>query len=265
MRKYQPMAKMALLLFFVFSSAILSAQNNDPIVDSIVAEAFKRSQLKPLAKELLDGIGPRLVGSPNMQQANDWAVEKYKSWGINARNEQWGQWRGWERGVSHIDMVYPRVKSLEGMQLAWSPSTKGKTITGEVIILPEVTDSIAFANWLPNAKGKYVLISMNQPTGRPDYNWQEFGTKTSFDNMKANRAAQTEAWRKRIANTGYTSRTLPIALEKAGAIGIVMSNWSSGFGVNKIFSAYTKKIPTVDLSLEDYGLLYRLSEAGSFT
>ncbi|MDX1602090.1 MAG: M20/M25/M40 family metallo-hydrolase, partial [Salinimicrobium sediminis] len=57
--------------------------------------------------------------------------------------------------------------------------------------------------------------------------------------------------------------TLPVALEKAGAAGIITSNWSRGFGVNKIFGAYTEKIPTLDLSLEDYGLLYRLAENGS--
>jgi carboxypeptidase Q len=51
-------------------------------------------------------------------------------------------------------------------------------------------------------------------------------------------------------------------LRKAGAAGIVASNWSSGFGVNKIFSAHTTAIPTVDISLEDYGLLYRLVESG---
>ncbi len=33
--------------------------------------------------------------------------------------------------------------------------------------------------------------------------------------------------------------------------------------MNKIFSARTKKIPTVDLSLEDYGMLYRLVKHGS--
>src|SRR5690606_39292594 len=31
---------------------------------------------------------------------------------------------------------------------------------------------------------------------------------------------------------------------------------------NKIFGAYTKKIPTIDLSLEDYGLLFRMVEHG---
>jgi len=44
--------------------------------------------------------------------------------------------------------------------------------------------------------------------------------------------------------------------------GIISSNWSAGFGVDKIFGAYTKKTPTVDIALEDYGLLYRLTESG---
>jgi hypothetical protein len=55
---------------------------------------------------------------------------------------------------------------------------------------------------------------------------------------------------------------LHLALEGAGAAGIISSYWSNGFGVNKIFSATTKRIPTVDLSLEDYGLVYRLTESG---
>lgn len=255
--------KLLFLGMFLSANLAFGQTTQEPVVESIIKEATENSQLEKLAHELMDGIGPRLVGTPQMQKAHDWAVDKYKSWGIPARNEKWGEWRGWERGVSHIDMVHPRVKSLEGMQLAWSPSTKGKGVTAEVIILPDVADSVAFQQWLPQAKGKFVLISMAQPTGRPDYNWQEFATTESFEKMKKDRAAQTEAWRNRINKTGFNTRTLPVALEKAGAAGIVASNWSSGFGVNKIFSAYTKKIPTVDIALEDYGLLYRLAESGS--
>jgi Zn-dependent M28 family amino/carboxypeptidase len=54
---------------------------------------------------------------------------------------------------------------------------------------------------------------------------------------------------------------LPLILEKAGAVGVLTNNWSSGFGVDKIFNAYTSKIPTVDIALEDYGTLYRLVES----
>ncbi len=243
---------------------LLSAQNlfAQTVVEKIIDEGNNRSQLQTLAHELFDGIGPRLVGTPQMQKANDWAVEKYANWGISARNEKWGEWKGWERGITHIDMLSPRVKSLEGTQLSWSPSTKGKAVKAEIIIIPEVADSIAFANWLPNVKGKFVMISMNQPTGRPDDNWQQFATKASFDQLKKDRTAQTEAWRNRIAKTGYSTRMLPIILEKAGAVGILTNNWSSGFGVDKIFNAYTSKIPTVDIALEDYGTLYRLVASG---
>ena len=254
--------KLAVLIVLVAGSSIAFAQSKDPVIENIVKEATENSQLQKLGHELLDGIGPRLVGSPQMQQANDWAVKKYESWGITAKNEKWGEWRGWERGVSHIDMVYPRVKSLEGMQLAWSPSTGGKTVTAETIVIADVADSLAFQKWLPSVKGKFVMISMNQPTGRPDYNWEEFGTKESFEKMKTERTAQTEAWSKRISKTGYSTRTLPVALEKAGAVGVVMCYWSKGFGANKIFGASTRKVPTVDLSVEDYGLLYRLTESG---
>lgn len=254
-----------LLLFLIFTATHRNvlAQNRDSVMaGAIIAEATGNSQLQTLAHQFIDGIGPRLVGTPQMKQAADWAVKTYQGWGITARNEQWGEWRGWERGASHIDMVYPRVKTLEGMQLAWSPSTGGKTVTAETVIIPDVKDSIAFQAWLPNASGKFVLISMAQPTGRPDYNWQEFATPASFERMKAASTAQTEAWRKRIAAIGLSARALAQALENAGAAGVVQSNWSAGFGVNKIFGANTKKVPTIDLSLEDYGLLYRLTESG---
>src|SRR5690606_37351559 len=144
--------------FFVITllwvGSIGYAQPKDSaVVAAIVKEATENSQLEKLGQELMDGIGPRLVGTPLMMQAHDWAVARYNSWGISARNEKWGEWRGWERGITHIDMVHPRVKSLQGMQLAWSPGTKGKTVTAETIILADVEDSVAFQKWLPAVKG----------------------------------------------------------------------------------------------------------------
>nr|WP_294907783.1 M20/M25/M40 family metallo-hydrolase [uncultured Lacibacter sp.] len=251
-----------LIVCLLFSSTAFAQHKDSVMVRRIIEEATGNSQLKKLGQELMDGIGPRLVGTPEMQLAHDWAVAKYGTWGITARNEKWGEWRGWQRGATHIDMIHPRVKSLEGTQLAWSPSTKGKVVTGDVVILADVADSIAFQQWLPSVKGKFVLISMNQPTGRPDYNWDEFGTKESIEKMKKERSEITDAWSKRISKTGYNARTLPVALENAGAAGVIICNWSRGFGVNKIFGANTKKVPTLDLSVEDYGLLYRLIENG---
>ena len=240
----------------------LNAQTTEEIVAAIQKEANENSQLEQLAHELMDVIGPRLVGTPQMKQANDWAVKKYTGWGITAENQEWGKWRGWERGITHIDMVSPRVASLRGTQLAWNPSTSKKGVTAGLTTLPEVADSLAFARWLPTVKGKLVLVSMLQPTGRPDYNWEEFATPESLEKMKTARDAQEKAWQENLKNMGYTSRTINAALESAGAVGIVQSYWSKAFGANKIFSAGTKKIPVVDISLEDYGMLYRMVQHG---
>jgi len=251
-----------LLGFLILIANIGFAQESDEIVSQIVAEANENSQLENLAHELMDVVGPRLVGTPQMKAANDWAIATYKKWGIEAKNEQWGTWKGWERGITHIDLVSPRVVTLQGMQLAWSPSTPKKGTTAELIIIPNVPDSIGFTNWLPSVKGKFVMVSMNQPTGRPDYNWEEFATEQSFEKMKKDREEQVKAWQQRFLNTGYTSRNINTALEEAGAVGIVQSRWSKGFGANKIFSANTKNIPVIDLTMEDYGMLYRMTENG---
>lgn len=256
--------KLIFKLFFislVLLSGHLSAQNE--VIDNIIDEANGNSQLERLAHELLDVVGPRLVGTPQMEHASQWAIEQYRKWGIEARQEQYGTWRGWERGVTHIDMISPRVQTLDGMQLAWNPSTGSAGVTAEVIILPNnVKDSTDFKDWLPNVKGKFVLVSMKQPTGRPDYNWEEFATEESFNKMKEERDAQTSEWRANLRRTGYNRRSILLALEDAGAAGLVASNWSRGFGVNKIFSARTKNIPTVDMELEDYAMLYRMAEYG---
>ena len=256
------MKRLLMPIVGIFLATALIGQTSEEIVDKIVSEASDNSQLERLAHELLDVVGPRLVGTPEMKQANDWAVNQYAEWDISAENEQWGQWKGWQRGITHIDLVSPRVRTLNGMMLAWSPGTSKKGVTAEVIILPEVKDSLAFAKWLPSVKGKIVLISQPELTGRPDDNWKEYATEESFERLKEQRDEARNEWNDNIEKTGYGRRTLPVVLEENGAVGIIASYWSKGFGANKIFSAYTKKIPTIDMALEDYGMVYRMVEYG---
>ena len=234
---------------------------DDSVIRGIWSEGMEHSHLYPLAQALLDSIGPRLTGAPGLLSANDWAVRTLASWGIDAQNEQYGTWMGWRRGVSHVDLLEPRVRSLEGMMLAWSPGTKGKTVKGGVVILPETPDEASFTAWLPQVKGKFVLVSYAQPTCRPDQDWEEFGAPGSFERMRAARDSAQASWRNR-GRFGEGAGDLYGRLEEAGAIGILASNWSGGWGVDRIFSASTREVPTFDLSCEDYGLVFRLAENG---
>jgi hypothetical protein len=89
--------KRIILIFvicFAISHSIAFAQSEEEIIQAIVTEAEENSQLESLAHELLDVVGPRLVGTPQMKNSNDWVVSKYKAWGIEAENQEYGKWRG---------------------------------------------------------------------------------------------------------------------------------------------------------------------------
>ena len=68
--------KKYILFTFLLTSLSISSQN--ATIDSIIEEATNNSQLEILAHELFDLIGPRLVGTPQMKNAHDWAVKKYE-------------------------------------------------------------------------------------------------------------------------------------------------------------------------------------------
>ncbi|HEY6951509.1 MAG TPA: M28 family peptidase [Bacteroidota bacterium] len=255
-------AVFSFLILVAGSSVSQTFPTDDPVIKNFWKEAVDSSQLESLAHQLFDVIGPRLVGSPQMKQANDWAVATYKSWGIEAKNEQWGKWKGWERGTTHIDLLQPRVRTLEGTMEAWCPPTKKGGLTAGIVILPDVPDSIAFLKWLREAKGKFVLIAQPQLTGRPDKDWEEFATPKSFDTLKAARKRLADQWNERIRKTGFKADTLPEVLEAAGAAGAIQSRWTGGWGTYRVFGTKTMTMPVVNLGVEDYNLLYRLVEYG---
>ena len=60
-----------------------TSATNDPVIQKIWVEGRDKSQLYPLAQELLDSIGPRLTGSIEQKRANDWALALYRKWGIS--------------------------------------------------------------------------------------------------------------------------------------------------------------------------------------
>src|ERR1700749_159106 len=105
----------ALALFASLAAAPLVAQTGitDPVLKHIWSAGQDSSHTWDLAQVLFDSIGPRLTGTPAGNNASDWVMKMYRSWGIDAHREQYGTWRGWRRGPSHVDMTKPFVRSLE--------------------------------------------------------------------------------------------------------------------------------------------------------
>ena len=240
------------------------------VLSRIQAIAADSSSSEKLARALLDSIGPRLTGTPAADQGSDWLVKQYRSWGIDARAERTGTWRGWRRGHSHIDLTQPRVRTLEGAMLAYSPGTGGRTITAATVILPSFADSAEFVRWLPQAKGKLVLVSPPKPTCRPTENWVEFGTRESRLALAQKLDSVSRTWTSRnVRGSGYNlalaTGDLGVRMEQAGVAGMITSRSKDAWGTVEVFETYNTRAPAVWLSCEDYGLVFRLTESGAAT
>ncbi len=252
----------------VTTSAPITAQTlavDDPVLKNIWTEAIENSQLERLASELMDGFGTRLTGSRQYQAAHQWAVDTFTGWGIEAENEQYGTWVGWERGITHVDLLEPWVRTLDAMSHAWSPGTK-RPVKAEAVIVPTVANAAEFQAWLPEVDGKFVLVSFPEPTGRPDAVWEASATPASFEKMQEERNAARQAFAENYNNAGFEGRrpegALVAALEEAGAVGILSMNWMGGWGTDRVFSGSTEEILSVQLALEDYTMVYRMAKNG---
>jgi hypothetical protein len=264
-----PIAAITMLLVAPVSSARVShAQSfrtDDAVLRRIWQEGMARSQAERLAQVLMDSIGPRLSGTAGYAAAADWLVRTYATLGIPARTEQYGTWRGWNRGTLHVDLLVPWVVTLEARFAAWSPGTDGP-VDGPVAVLPAARSAAELSRWLARVRGAFVLLSPPRPTCRDPDDFAEFARpETAAAERTAVQAAVNE-WLRVVALLGGP-QALASRVEEAGARGVfthnwIGSNWEAGWGVSKIMDAGTAAIPSVELSCEDYGLLHRLAARG---
>jgi hypothetical protein len=233
----------------------------DPVIEAMWEQGMtEASQVEALAQALLDSIGPRLLGSPGNDAANDWVQAMYDQWGVENRAEQYGTWRGWTRGYSHIDLVEPRVRSLHGMQQAYSAPTDGP-VEADVVAFPADIDSeAAYAAWLETVAGRIVLLSSPELTCRAPESWMAHATPESWERQQERQQALDQAYGEARRATG--SNDVAGDVEAAGAVAVVSANWSNGWGANKYFGSPVDRIPGVQLSCEDYGLVHRLATNG---
>ena len=147
------------------------------------------------------------------------------------------------------------------MSLAWSPPSNGP-VTAAVVAMPLMSSEAELEAFLAGVSGKFVLTDLPEPTCRPNSDWEQWATPQSYQKMQDKRNEARGAWREALQTLGLGGRGSGIAgrVEAAGAAGVITSSWPGGWGVYRVFSAATKTIPSVAMSCEDYGMLYRLAK-----
>src|ERR1051326_7416379 len=102
------------IVCFTSLSCFAQEQPDLAVVSRIRYESFRNSKVMEIASGLVDGIGPRLTGSPNMKKANEWTRDKLKEFGLsNVHLESWGPFgRGWSNESVSVQMVSPEKGPL---------------------------------------------------------------------------------------------------------------------------------------------------------
>src|SRR5713101_4881910 len=92
----------------------------------ILSEVREHSEAMQNSEYLGDSIGPRLTGSPQLKQANEWTAAKFREYGLtNVHLEPWTIAHSWTRGTSHARIAGPTEHALTIASAGWAPNTPG--------------------------------------------------------------------------------------------------------------------------------------------
>ena len=156
-------AVLAVAILAVAASVPLAGQRAEPVdlnaLYAIKSEGFERSKVMELMSWLTDVHGPRLTGSPNLQAAADYTVERFTDWGLaGVTQEVWGQFgRGWTNDRFYAHAIAPQAYPLIGYPKAWTPGTGGVVTAPAVLATIRNDDDIA--KYRGTLAGKFVLIA----------------------------------------------------------------------------------------------------------
>ena len=130
-------------------------------------EGNTHSRIMDYASELMDGIGPRLTGSPNLEKAMVWAMDRLAAAGsANVTKDSWGEFGlGWRQRNVWVRLAEPYPANFVATAAPWSPATPGP-ILADVVSVHGFFDDQGFAPLRGRLRGKIVLLG--RAPGPPD-------------------------------------------------------------------------------------------------
>jgi carboxypeptidase Q len=241
-------------------------------------EGLTHSHVMEYASALMDGIGPRLTGSPNVKHANEWTRDQLAAMGCsNAHLEDWGEFgMGWQQLNTWTRMASPDTAVFITQAAPWSPSSNG-AISGQAIWI-DVKKEEDLDKYKGKLAGKVVLLGdmrevkpVDKPlferidekdlakivehplTPEPEYFTPEF--------MKRLELRQKES--AFLASEHALAVILPSrdGRNNGGSGGTIFVDSSGGLGWSSYQREHIQPVPVVIAAIENYGRVYRLLKA----
>ena len=246
--------------------------------EQIRIEGLIHSHVMEYASALMDGIGPRLTGSPNLKRANEWTRDQLAAMGCsNAHLEDWGEFgMGWQQLNTWTRMASPDTAVFITQAAPWSPSSNG-AVSGQAIWM-EVKKEEDLDKFRGKLAGKVVLLGdmrevkpVDKPlfereddkdlakivehplTPEPEYFTPELMKKIEL--------------RQKVSQLIASEHALAVVLpsrdgrNNGGSGGTVFVDSSGGLGWFSYQRDHMQPVPVVIAAIENYGRVYRLLKA----
>ncbi len=246
---------------------------------SIREEAIQHTHVMEYASGLMDGIGPRLTGSPNLKRANEWTRDQLTAMGCaNAHLEDWGEFgMGWQQLNTWMRMTSPDTAVFIAQAAPWSPATKGAVTAPAVWV--DIKDEKDFDKYKGKLAGKIVFwgeMRDVKPVDKPlfardedadlkkiqDYPLNPPNPNFSFPAM-LKRLAFREKVGKFLAGEQAVAVITPSrdGRNSGGSGGTIFDDTGAGFGWLIYRPEHVNPLPVAVTAIENYGRVYRLLKA----
>jgi hypothetical protein len=161
-------------LFLAFAAAALVSSTALAAEPADTAAALRDTALKDdtawtVLEDLTTGIGPRLVGSPGMARARDWAVKTFTDLGFtDIKVEEFAK-PSWTRGAESASIVAPYPMQLQILGLGGTIPTPAKGIEAEIVVFRSYADLLAASEGSLTGKIAVVTQPMTMTTEGTGY------------------------------------------------------------------------------------------------
>jgi carboxypeptidase Q len=241
-------------------------------------EGLTHSHVMDYASALMDGIGPRLTGSPNLKRANEWTRDQLAAMGCsNAHLEDWGEFgMGWQQLNTWTRMASPDTAVFITQAAPWSPSSNG-AVSGQAIWM-DVKTQEDVDKYKGKLGGKVVLLGDMRdvkPVDKPLFqrdDEKDLAKIVEYPLSPESRDYIMEYMKRlelrgKVAQLLASEHALAVILpsrdgrDNGGSGGTIFVDSGGGLGWYSYQREHVQPLPVVIMAIENYGRVYRLLKA----
>src|ERR1035438_9855054 len=242
-------------------------------------EGISHSHIMEYASGLMDGIGPRLTGSPNLKRANEWTRDQLTAMGcLNAHLEDWGEFGiGWRQLNTWVRMTAPDSAVFIAQAVPWSASSHGQ-VSGNAMWV-DAKDEKDLDKYKGQLAGKIVFFGAMRdvnPADKPLWERRDdanlkttveypihVGEHQDFLSDFLKDLQFREKAGKFFADEHAAGIVVPSrdGRNNGGSGGTIFDDGGTGMGWLTFTREHAEALPIVVVAIENYGRVYRLLKA----